>query len=513
MFKAKYVGHAGWLIENDNFRCLCDPWFGPQGAYFGQWYPFPRNSHLMKPSLYANLDFIYISHVHEDHYDKWFLEKVDKNTPIYTANFSDKTLLNGLQKMGFKVYELSDNEDIKVKNISIKIIKEESHLDADSCILFDDGKNKILNLNDCHIDFSKLKKHASDIDLLLLQATSAIWWPCTYNYDRKLMRKHGRTKRENNLNRALEYSKYLNAKMTIPNAGPPCFHDNNLDKWNYNRRKEWNPFVLADDACAHLKNNNVRAGLVIPGSTINVGKDIQILNNQKEIEKIYNDVDSYMTSYRAYLNIYANKKEIPNHNRIDNALVSFVRHIRQIKKISKFYTKQIDGAILFDFQDWGKWIVDFSKDEPIFKYNKEEYIYSFIVDPSSLAELFEDPVIDFEKYFLGCNFSCTRNPDTYNEPLFALLKHFDLKRFIMSEKLYANRGEVFSHTYKLEHKGCTLNVQKYCPHMMADLEEIGYVDENNNLVCPLHGWKFDLSTGDCLNNKKVKIKIEEIAND
>ena len=95
-----------------------------------------------------------------------------------------------------------------------------------------------------------------------------------------------------------------------------------------------------------------------------------------------------MTSYRAYLNIYANKKEIPNHNRIDNALVSFVRHIRQIKKISKFYTKQIDGAILFDFQDWGKWIVDFSKDEPIFKYNKEEYIYSFIVDPSSLAELF-----------------------------------------------------------------------------------------------------------------------------
>ena len=82
----------------------------------------------------------------------------------------------------------------------------------------------------------------------------------------------------------------------------------------------------------------------------------------------------------------------------------------------------------------------------------------------------------------------------------------------MSESLYASRGCAFSQSFALEHNGCKMNVQKYCPHMMADLEEIGYVDSDNNLVCPLHGWKFDLQTGQCLNNKNVKIQVEKITN-
>ena len=393
------------------------------------------------------------------------------------------------------------------------IVKEESHLDADSCILFDDGKNKVLNLNDCHIDFSKLKTVTSEVDVLLLQATSAIWWPCVYDYDDKTMRIHGKTKRENNLNRAVEYSKYLNARMTIPNAGPPYFNDRKLSKWNYNRREEWNPFVLADDACKHLTNNNIVNTLTIPGSIVKVGKQIKNNTDKNALNRVYKDVDAYTRTYEKYIDIYAKPKSYVSDSKIENALVNFTRNIRKIKKISKFYTKQIDGAVLFDLQDWGKWIVDFSRKEPIFKYTNEDYIYSFDIDPHSFAMLFEDASVDFEKYFLGCNFSCSRSPDVYNEPLFALLKHFDIKRFLMSEDLYASRGDAFSQKFTLEHKGCKMNVQKYCPHMMADLEEIGYVDSENNLVCPLHGWKFNLDTGQCLNNKRVKIEIEEITND
>ena len=49
--------------------------------------------------------------------------------------------------------------------------------------------------------------------------------------------------------------------------------------------------------------------------------------------------------------------------------------------------------------------------------------------------------------------------------------------------------------------------------MLADLEEIGYIDKEENFVCPLHGWKFDLSTGKCLNNENACLKIEELTND
>ena len=115
MFDLVYLGHTGWSIKHNDFRCLIDPWFGPQGAFLGQWYPFPQNYHLFTDSLLDDLDFIYISHAHEDHYDKWLLEKVDKAVPIYIADFADKTLRDGLMTLGFEtVIEVRDEEAIEL---------------------------------------------------------------------------------------------------------------------------------------------------------------------------------------------------------------------------------------------------------------------------------------------------------------------------------------------------------------------------------------------------------------
>ena len=45
--------------------------------------------------------------------------------------------------------------------------------------------------------------------------------------------------------------------------------------------------------------------------------------------------------------------------------------------------------------------------------------------------------------------------------------------------------------------------------MFADLEQAGYVDEDDNLVCPLHNWKFNIKTGECVDKKDYCIKIQE----
>src|SRR2546429_630180 len=36
-----FLGHAGWLAQTRYGSVPCDPWFTP--AYFGSWFPFPRN--------------------------------------------------------------------------------------------------------------------------------------------------------------------------------------------------------------------------------------------------------------------------------------------------------------------------------------------------------------------------------------------------------------------------------------------------------------------------------------
>ena len=39
-----FLGHAGFFVETRHGSVLCDPWFTP--AYFGSWFPFPRNDRL-----------------------------------------------------------------------------------------------------------------------------------------------------------------------------------------------------------------------------------------------------------------------------------------------------------------------------------------------------------------------------------------------------------------------------------------------------------------------------------
>ena len=67
--RATSIGHAGILIEANGVSILCDPWFVP--AFFGSWFPFPRNDQLSADLLerIERADFLYVSHLHGDHHD------------------------------------------------------------------------------------------------------------------------------------------------------------------------------------------------------------------------------------------------------------------------------------------------------------------------------------------------------------------------------------------------------------------------------------------------------------
>jgi len=61
-------------------------------------------------------------------------------------------------------------------------------------------------------------------------------------------------------------------------------------------------------------------------------------------------------------------------------------------------------------------------------------------------------------------------------------------------------------------KGKFHAINNTCPHAGGPLGE-GVVDNEKEVICPWHGWRFDVSTGACLINpaytqKKYPIKIE-----
>ena len=70
--KVTFLGHAGLFLETDYGSILCDPWFNP--AFFASWFPFPDNGEIDKAKI-GRPTYLYISHLHYDHFDPYFLSQ------------------------------------------------------------------------------------------------------------------------------------------------------------------------------------------------------------------------------------------------------------------------------------------------------------------------------------------------------------------------------------------------------------------------------------------------------
>ena len=516
MFNLTHIGHAGWLVEKENFKAIFDPWFDPRGTFFNSWHQFPDNSHLFTSDLLSNLDLLYISHAHNDHCDEWTLEKIDKETKILIPNFKDKMLKNKLKKIGFtNISEVNEGEKTNIKDVEMELIIEDGFNDRDSAIVINDGENKIINLNDCHPSFEKIEKYSKDVDLLLMQCSSAIWWPCVYDYEMKDLISKCQQKRKNVLNRAVQYSNTIKPKYVVPNAGPPIFLHEEFKFWDETRDLDFNPFPLHDEIDMFLKKKGVPSLFIIPGSSIEVSGSKIINNTDKEQrESIYNDFKKYLKNLRKKKKNNGSLLEhLVKTQDLSNMVKTFSNLIKKVRKTSRIFIYKINFPILINFKNHSSWVIDFQKDiDCCFQeYTQQEYKYSFTFDPDVVNYLIHQDEIDFDEYFLSMKFSCTRKEDVFNEFLFAMFKNLDLKRFKLSESIYINQNMVFQdsmETFEVNVSGKNKRIQKYCPHQFVNLEECGVI-EGNTITCPLHNWKFNLETGKCMTSDKYCLTIEE----
>ncbi len=174
------IGHAGILIRTQGITIACDPWFEP--AFFGSWFVFPRNDQLAPDIMHdvCNPDFLYISHLHGDHFDAEFLSKhMNKNTTVLLPDFPTREMEREFNKLGFRnfVRTIRTKEHVIAPNITIAIHTEISITDGpggDSALMVSDGEARLVNQNDCRTnDLTALLKHGP-VDLHWLQYSGAI---------------------------------------------------------------------------------------------------------------------------------------------------------------------------------------------------------------------------------------------------------------------------------------------------------------------------------------------------
>ena len=179
--KVKYIYSACIEIETKDIRVLTDPWF-TEGAYDGSWYHFPK---IEDPfSLISEPDYIYVSHIHPDHYDPCFLKRLFEKwgqKPILIPKFEKNYLKFKMITDGFSPLEI-DSFSLGKTHLHITPNFTGSPSDIDSSLIVESEGKILLNLNDCIWNDSHVKANQKiikdyghrELDLLCLGYTLSL---------------------------------------------------------------------------------------------------------------------------------------------------------------------------------------------------------------------------------------------------------------------------------------------------------------------------------------------------
>jgi UDP-MurNAc hydroxylase len=150
-----FYNNACCTYESNGFKMLCDPWLH-DGAFEGSWHLYPPMK--TKPEDFQDVDCLYVSHLHPDHFDAETLRKLNKQMPVVILDHGPNFLKRRLVDLGYEnVIAVKDGQSCTVGPFELtlyapfsKHVFHESQLGnlIDSAIVVSDGRYTILNAND-----------------------------------------------------------------------------------------------------------------------------------------------------------------------------------------------------------------------------------------------------------------------------------------------------------------------------------------------------------------------------
>ena len=494
----KFWGHNCFSIETDNSVLIIDPWFTEKGAFFGSWYQYPKNHHLKEDVLYflerKKNAFIFVTHEHQDHYDDNFLQLIPENSKIIIPNYSDKRFKEQISNFSKYIMEMSDNEsEVLSENLEIKLLISDIGINHDSAILIKTDKFTFFNQNDCKV-FDRLHEIEEEIDFYSVQYSGAIRYPPSYLFSPRRKEEISFKKTIKKLNNVVKGIKEINPRYYLPAAGPAIFPF--LDeKLSYG---EGNIFIHQDFLKEYLEKHNINNSVFLrPGNYFKSSyKDPILPPNNSELLKYKENIT----------NIW--KDEIDdcfNRNILEELIKEKLKELNAIKIENSTililnYSNHFDDK---DFSNKNKIFIDLSNKTLINEFNYREDYYEIIAEKKYFN------LMCFQKWkdiALSLRERIVRRPDKFDNILNIFLSSDleDLKKNIIKTK---NISKKRIKVLNLDDEAFEIN--RLCPHQGADLCN-ATITLDNNLICPRHGWEFDLnqnglnkSSGETLNAKKL----------
>lgn len=512
--RATSVGHAGILIDTLDGSILCDPWFLP--AFFGSWFVFPRNDQL-SPELMVRIEhptYLYISHLHGDHLDEpWLADHVDRRTTVLVPGYPTHELERRIRALGFdNVIRTTDCEEMALgPSLRIAIHVETSITDGpggDSALVVSDGTGRLVNQNDCRTDDLDALRAHGPVDLHWLQYSGAIWYPMVYDEPPQRMRELVDAKVASQFARAMRYVEAIGARAVVPSAGPPAFLDPELFGLNVITGNELSIFPDQRAFMSRLEDAGHRGVLAIPGTTVDVtAGSISVTHPiaDEAVEEIFDQKADYLREYQADWMPWLNDMHRHWNPPSTDLLPTLKAWWEPLLAMAPALRTGIGDSCLLCAGDLDV-IIDFPNGQ-LREFAGEKYAFRFEIQRELVETVAAQRSVDWSNaLFLSCRFRAWRE-GSFNEYLYNFFKSLSPERMRRAEaearrRLDPNRSDLAGEEIRIG----DYMVERLCPHRQADLSVFGEI-EDGELVCTLHGWRFDLETGRCFTADDRKLRI------
>ena len=189
--KLTNFGGATAILEHKGKRIFFDPWLD-DGIFHGAWYHYPPladNAHI--PDI-GHVDYVYISHIHEDHCSAGTIEHLNRDAEIILMDRPPNFVKKFLDSHGFKfkkVHLLKEREPYELEpGLTVEIIEADPSnelvyvIDSGLMIRWDDFT--VYNSNDCRPyagGLEYIRQQYPKLDLALIPYTCGAAYPACYN--------------------------------------------------------------------------------------------------------------------------------------------------------------------------------------------------------------------------------------------------------------------------------------------------------------------------------------------
>jgi UDP-MurNAc hydroxylase len=520
------LGHAGLLIETSQGSITCDPWFEP--AFRGSWFVFPRNDRLdldLRERL-THASFLYVSHRHGDHFDETFLrDHMDHDTTVLLPDYPTGELERELRRLGFHRFVRTRHgvEHDLGDGLRVAIHVETSITDGpggDSALVVSDGRHRVVNQNDCRThDLGSLRAHGA-VDVHLLQHSGAIWYPMVYDLPDDEMLRSCRAKVASQLTRALRYVEAVDARVVMPSAGPPAFLDPELFHLNMISGDEASIFPDQTVFLERLTAAQRHGVLNIPGTCVElVGDriDVQHPVPDDQVARIFTHKAEELLTYQADWSEWLTRHREQWHGPTDDLIDSLRRWWEPLLAMAPWLRRGVGSPCLLRAvpdercPDGVDVLIDFPGGQ-VRPFAGETHRFRFDIPRSLVETVAAEHAVDWSNsLFLSCRFRAWREGD-FNEHLYNFFKSLSVERMRRTEDEARRKLDVSAGS-DADRQGDHIRlgdwtVERWCPHRRADLSVFGEIsDDGCQLVCTLHGWRFELPSGRCLNAEDRHLSV------